>query len=245
MAALPKKDTWGVINRYVDKVWQGRDHRANAERFKARLFAGLLVQCDGYRIGSVHRIFCPLTVMSFLGQLNRGTTLEKLSFDKCRFWTDTGRLPLLQPIKPDSVDDLKRYISHLVVAFDRQAAYRRASDVVTRLQRANSLDAVTIDQIASQSSEPNELGFGGDTEAELVKICMVDRARLVDELLTGERLTAATIVQLLYQAGYLAPVTKDRVAIPCKEILDDIVWFYAKLAEDYKLNPNIRDALVR
>ncbi|KAJ2767790.1 hypothetical protein IWQ57_003808, partial [Coemansia nantahalensis] len=143
------------------------------------------------------------------------------------------------------VDDLKRYISHLVGAFDWQAAYRRASDAVTRLQWANSLDAATIDQIASQPSEQNELRFGGDTEAELVMICTVDHSRLAGELLMGERLAAATVVQLFYQAGYLAPVTKDRVAIPSKEILDDIVWFYAKLAEDYKLNPDIRDAFAR
>ncbi|KAJ2800390.1 hypothetical protein H4R21_003194 [Coemansia helicoidea] len=183
--------------------------------------------------------------MSFLARLNRGTTLEKLSFDKCRFWTDTGRLVLLRPIKRDSIDDLKRYISHLVVAFDRQSAHQRTSAAVTRLQRADSLDAATIDQIASQPSEQNGLGPGDGTEAELARICTVDRPGLAGELLTGERLAAATVVQLFYQAGYLAPVTKDRVAIPSKEILDDIVWFYAKLAEDYKLNPDIRDAFAR
>ncbi|KAJ2757973.1 hypothetical protein IWQ56_006125, partial [Coemansia nantahalensis] len=84
------------------------------------------------------------------------------------------------------------------------------------------LDAATIDQIASQPSEQNELRFGGDTEAELVMICT-----------------------LFYQAGYLAPVSTGRMVIPCKEILGDIVWFYAKLAEDYRLNPNIRDAFAR
>ncbi|KAJ2764795.1 hypothetical protein IWQ56_004350, partial [Coemansia nantahalensis] len=57
------------------------------------------------------------------------------------------------------------------------------------------------------------------------------------------RFSAATVVQLLYQAEYLALTSEDRMAIPSKEIFDDILEFYAQLAEDYKLNPNIRDAL--
>ncbi|KAJ2773951.1 hypothetical protein IWQ56_000792, partial [Coemansia nantahalensis] len=147
------QDVWAVINQYVDQLWPARNSCTDVDEFKARVFAGLLLQSDGYRIGAVHRIFCPFSVMTFLKQLDQATTDRELAFD-------------------------------------------------------------------NQPSEQNELGYSDDTEAELVRICTVDSSGLIDELLRGERFSAATVVQVLYQTGYLAPVAQHRMGIPSKATYD-------------------------
>ncbi|KAJ2774076.1 hypothetical protein IWQ56_000734 [Coemansia nantahalensis] len=233
------QDTWGVINQYVDKLWPARKQcsDADANEFKTRVFAGLLLQCGGYRIGDVHRIFCPLTVMSFVAQLDSVKTSEKLCFSNIRFWSKTGRLSMFRPVKADSVDDLARYLRYLSNAFQRHNAVRKTNAMAARLQGAATLDDSMVVQIADQPPEQHELsdsdgdGDNDSTEAELVRICTHARVGLIRDLEIGEHLTAATVMQLLYQAGYLVPTTKGRMAIPSEEVHRDLVAFYMELSE--------------
>ncbi|KAJ2804121.1 hypothetical protein H4R21_001767 [Coemansia helicoidea] len=235
------QDTWDVINQYVDKLWPARKHctDVDANEFKTRVFTGLLLQCGGYRIGAVHRIFCPLSVMSFLAALDRVKTSEQLCFSNIRFWSKTGRLSMFRPIKAGSVDDLARYLRYLSNAFQRHNAVRKTNTMAARLQHARSLDGSMVAQFADQQPEQHELSDsdsdsgsdGGRTGTELVRICTRDEVGLIRDLEMGEHLTAATVMQLLYQAGYLVPVTEDRMAIPSEEVHRDMVEFYMELSE--------------
>ncbi|KAJ2802482.1 hypothetical protein H4R21_002403 [Coemansia helicoidea] len=212
------QDVWAVINQYVDQLWPARNSCTDVDEFKARVFAGLLLQSDGYRIGAVHRIFCPFSVMSFLKQLDRVTTNTELAFDSFSFWCEASHLDMDNPVNSSSARDMGRYLRHLVTEFDRQREFQRTSSLATRLGRAKCLNDNMIARIASQPSEQNELGYSDDTEAELVRICTVDSSGLIDELLEGEDFSAATVVQVLYQTGYLAPVAQHRMGIPSKAI---------------------------
>ncbi|KAJ2803885.1 hypothetical protein H4R21_001858 [Coemansia helicoidea] len=239
------QNTWDVINQYVGKLWPAREDCTNVDEFKARVFSGLLVQCDGYRVGTVHRIFCPLAVMRFLARLRQVKTSEEVSFKGFRFWEETGRLTMIRSIKADSLVDLQRYLSHLTAAFHRQQEFQRNDPAMVQLESASSLDDNMIAQIASQPSEQNELAYGDDTEAQLVEICTAERVGVVDDLDVGEELTAATVMQLLYQAGYLVPVSDGRMAIPSEGVLSDLEAFYKKLKLVYNLRGNIGDYMAR
>ncbi|KAJ2766605.1 hypothetical protein IWQ56_003656 [Coemansia nantahalensis] len=130
---------------------------------------------------------------------------------------------MLRPTAADSVGDFGRYLGHLTSAYSRQCALRQSSDTVAQLQGVDSLDDATVDRVASELPEQSELGDSDNTGAELY-------------------LTATTVVQLLYQAGYLALVSKDRIGIPCKEAFDDLDEFNAQLSRDSNLDPNISTA---
>ncbi|KAJ2772695.1 hypothetical protein IWQ57_001657 [Coemansia nantahalensis] len=229
------QDVWAVINQYVDQLWPARNSCTDVWRFKARVFAGLLLQSDGYRIGTVHRIFCPFSVMAFLEQLDRVTTATELAFDSFSFWCETDHLDRDLAVDTSSVHDMARYLRHLATAFDRQREFQRTSSLATRLGRAKCLNDNMIARIASQPSEQNELGYSDDTEAELVRICTVDSSGLIDELLEDEDFSAATVVQVLYQAGYLAPVAQHRMGIPSKATYDKVAELSRQILPDFIL----------
>ncbi|KAJ2800672.1 hypothetical protein H4R21_003084 [Coemansia helicoidea] len=152
---------------------------------------------------------------------------------------------MFRPIKEGSLEDLQRYLSHLTAAFHRQQEFQRTSPAMVRLETASSLDDGAVVQIASQPSEQNGLAYGDDTEAQLVKICTDDRVGVIDDLGVGEELTAATVVQLIYQGGYMAQVSNDRMSIPSEGVLNDIMVFYTKLTHMHKLSGNIGDYMAR
>ncbi|KAJ2766029.1 hypothetical protein IWQ56_003873 [Coemansia nantahalensis] len=233
------QDVWAVIDRYVNRHWPARKRCTDVGRFKARVFAGLLLQSDGYRIGTVRWIFCPLAVMTFMGTLDLVATDKELAFDNLRFWCATGPLEMFRPIKTESVSGMERYLRHLVTEFDWQRELQRTSDTATRLWNGESLDDDEVARIASRPWKRYKFGHGGNTDAELARICTVDSSGLVDELLDGGRFSAVTAVQLFYQMGYLTPVSKYRMGIPSKEVFDDISEFHGRLLRQVGTGSNI------
>ncbi|KAJ2712135.1 hypothetical protein H4R19_002912 [Coemansia spiralis] len=173
--------------------------------------------------------------MRFLTQLDSVSTPEYLPFNNFRFWSETGRLKMIWPIKPDSLDDLQRYLGHLAAASHWQRRVQETSHMVTQPPETNSPDSEAATQIASQPLEQNELGYRGDLEEQLAKMCMIDRATLIDDLEAGDQVTAKTVIQLMYQAGYLAPISKDQMAIPSKGVLDDIEGFYKHMMQTHSV----------
>ncbi|KAJ2806298.1 hypothetical protein H4R21_000929 [Coemansia helicoidea] len=229
------QELWAVINQHVDQLWPARNSCTDVDEFKARVFTWLLLQSDGYRIGTVHRINSPFSVMTFLKRLDRVTTDKGHAFDNFRFWCEAGHLDLHLPIDASSVRDMGRYLNHLATEFDRQREFQRTSSLATRLGRAKCLNNNMVARIASQPSEQNELGYSDDTEAELVRICTVDSSGLIDELLEDEGFSAATGLQLFYQAGYLTPVTQHRMGIPSKATYDKVAELSRQILPDFIL----------
>ncbi|KAJ2801759.1 hypothetical protein H4R21_002676 [Coemansia helicoidea] len=154
------QDVWGLINHYVDNIWQGPGDLSNSARdaFKHKLFCGLLRHFDGYRIGSEGCIFSPFVIMSFIETLKVATPAS-VTFEGFRFWSESGRLEVLDSITVGDIARLEWYLNYLSLADDRAA---------------------------------------------------------------GQILHASSVMVLLYQAGYLVPVAKDKVAIPNTEVYDDL-----------------------
>ncbi|KAJ2804762.1 hypothetical protein H4R21_001514 [Coemansia helicoidea] len=177
--------------------------------------------------------------MTFMGTLDLVTTDKELAFDNFRFWCATGRLEMFRPIKTESVSGMERYLRHLVTEFDWQRELQRTSDTATRLRSGESLDDDEVARIASRPWKRYKFGHGGNTDAELARICTVVSSGLVDELLDGGRFSAATAVQLFYQMGYLTPVSKYRMGIPSKEVFDDISEFHGRLWRQVGTGSNI------
>ncbi|KAJ2788763.1 hypothetical protein H4R21_006924, partial [Coemansia helicoidea] len=102
------QDVWGLINHYVDNIWHHRGDHTDSTRgaFKHKLFNGFLHHFDGYRIGSEGCIFSPFAIMSFIKTLNLATP-ESVSFERVRFWTESGRLTLINSIIVDDTERLK------------------------------------------------------------------------------------------------------------------------------------------
>ncbi|KAJ2778964.1 hypothetical protein H4R18_004298, partial [Coemansia javaensis] len=115
-----------------------------------------------------------------------------------------------EPIKTESIDDLASLA-------------------------AGELD----DDLISSLLPPNRIDVDEHTGKEIAEACMSGQPNIQADIGAGLRLGASTIMQLLYQAGYLAPIAGGRVGIPNAEVHKDLKLLYAQIAEKYHLDKTI------
>ncbi|KAJ2828786.1 hypothetical protein IWW50_001211 [Coemansia erecta] len=75
------QDAWSLINDYVDNQWPHRANYPSTAGFKRDLFRGCFEHFDGYRIGKVHNIFNPHTLLQFIRSLDDVTSPDTVSFE--------------------------------------------------------------------------------------------------------------------------------------------------------------------
>ncbi|KAJ1731989.1 hypothetical protein LPJ61_002261 [Coemansia biformis] len=235
------QDVGCLVDHYVDTTWKPRpdddDHAIT--KFKAHLFAGFLRHFDGYRIGNVPRIFCPYAVMKFVQTLGSVREPEKLRFEGFRFWAETGNLQMIDAIMTDSTTDLESYVSNLTVLFHWRCGNQPSVGELVEMHAADTFNDDSIDNMIREQPPPHPFQGEGTIGAEIARICMVEPSSLSDELATGKHLSARTAIQLLYQAGYLAPVAAGEVAIPSMEVLQDFSRLYEHIARKFRLRTRI------
>ncbi|KAJ2537856.1 hypothetical protein EV175_006595, partial [Coemansia sp. RSA 1933] len=209
------KDTWGVIDRYVDTQWPYRVHKAASEleSFKRNLLVRSIEYFDGYRIGQVRHVFNPYTVLSFVRELQSVKSFTEIGFSKYFFRVQTGSMKVLESVKASSVSELRKYCKCLSSLFLRQREYRQHYGPLTELMTLDRIDDHVVEHIESKDQTRFPSDLDKETFKELADTCMAPFGNPLNDIhnMGREPLHAKTIVRLLYQAGYIVPTGKDSV----------------------------------
>ncbi|KAJ2775539.1 hypothetical protein IWQ57_000403 [Coemansia nantahalensis] len=234
------QDVWGLINHYIDNIWRGYRScdPSKREAFKKQLLRGCIRHFGGYRIGSAAHVCSPYAVMRFIEDLKLVSVPDAGGlFEEARYWADTGRLSIIRSITVDSIHHLQRYFGYLSVAFLQQRAAMRYDDAVQTQEQGQTddLDDLVVGQINSQPQTQSPAEYDEATGKEIADICMYRPSVMVDDLDAGRGLQAATVMQTMYQAGCLVPVSNGRVAIPNTEAYDNLARLYQRIATQHSM----------
>ncbi|KAJ2085306.1 hypothetical protein IW138_006400 [Coemansia sp. RSA 986] len=240
-------DVWGLINDYVDNQWPCRATTTSLElgHFKRDLLVGCIQHFDGYRIGQVHHVFNPYAILCLIRELRLVKSLADVDYSRYTFWTETGSMKVVETIKASSAHDLSRYCEYLSSSFLRQSEYRQHQGPLAEHMSLDFIDDAAVGSIGSQEQPQFPPDVDKETREELADICMV---RLGDRFhdmqnLGHEPLQASTIMRLLYQAGYIVPIAKDRVGIPNSEVHRALEQFYERVATQLKISTNLLESI--
>ncbi|KAJ2501633.1 hypothetical protein GGI11_007780, partial [Coemansia sp. RSA 2049] len=239
-------DVWGIINEYIDNQWSRRSDTAiDFAEFKNNLLIGCIRHFDGYRIGNVHHVFNPYAILRFVHGLSSIESPSDVAYSGHSYWAQTGSMRVLETIKVSSAADLSRYCSHLTSLFLRQSSYQQSVGPLAESIALDSIDDAAVNTIGSQEQPRFPSDMNKDIRKELADICMVrsgDSFPDVQSLGWGP-LQAQTIMRLLYQAGYLAPIGKDCVGIPNSEVYEALEQFYKRIAEQHRISTDVLEPI--
>ncbi|KAJ2560581.1 hypothetical protein IW140_006651, partial [Coemansia sp. RSA 1813] len=240
-------DVWGLINDYVDNQWPHRPAITSLElrRFKRDLLVGCIQHFDGYRIGQAHHVFNPHAILSLIRELRLVKSLNDIDYSRYSFWTETGSMKVVETIKASSAQDLSRYCKYLSSSFLRQSEYRQHQGPLAEHMSLDFIDDAAVGNIGSQEQPQFPLDVDKETREELADICMVRSSDTFHDMqsLGHEPLQASTIMRLLYQAGYIVPIAKDRVGIPNSEVHRALEQFYERVATQLKISTNLLESI--
>ncbi|KAJ1663437.1 hypothetical protein EV178_004982 [Coemansia sp. RSA 1646] len=107
------------------------------------------------------------------------------------------------------------------------------------------IDDAAVESIGSQEQPQFPPDVDKETREELADICMVRSGDTFHDMqsLGREPLQASTIMRLLYQAGYIVPIAKDRVGIPNSEVHRALEQFYERVATQLKISTNLLESI--
>ncbi|KAJ1793809.1 hypothetical protein LPJ59_004676 [Coemansia sp. RSA 2399] len=240
------QDVWALIGNYAEAQ---RSHRtgttpSDISRFKRHLLADSIKHFDGYRIGQVHRIFIPYTILSFLRQVQAFESLADIDYSTYSFWVDTGSMSVVETIRSDDLQNLRRYCDYLLASFLRQSEHRRYVGPRAELMSSDDIADGAVEAIGLQEQSQFPSDIGDDTCEELAKTCMFLSGDSFRDMLNMGRapLQARTVMRLLYQAGYMAPVGKMCVGIPNPEVYRALEQFYTRIAAQHNINTHLLES---
>ncbi|KAJ1765285.1 hypothetical protein LPJ74_006413 [Coemansia sp. RSA 1843] len=240
-------DVWGLINDYVDNQWPHRPTIDHLELgcFKRDLLVGCIQHFDGYRIGQVHHVFNPYAILCLIRELRSIKSLTDVDYSNYNFWTETGSMKVVETIKASSAQDLSRYCEYLSSSFLRQSEYRQHQGPLAEHMSLDFIDDAAVGSIGSQEQPQFPLDIDKETREELADICMVRSGDTFHDMqsLGHEPLQANTIMRLLYQAGYIVPIAKDRVGIPNSEVHRALEQFYERVAAQLKISTSLLESI--
>ncbi|KAJ2654080.1 hypothetical protein IWW48_006320 [Coemansia sp. RSA 1200] len=244
------RDVWGLINDYVDNQWPYRENlgRSDTDRFKRDLLVGCLENFDGYRIGDIYHIFNPYAILRFIHGLVSVELPSSVVYSGHLFWVETGSTRILEAIETAEISELCKFCSHLSLSFLRKTGYQRQAGIAADLMALDQIDDAVIEVISSQEQSQSpfaESAEASSTRAELANICMTRVGNTFGDMLSmgSAPLKAGTIIRLLYQSGYIAPVTRDCVGIPNIEVLDALEQLYGKIARRHNISHSLLDSI--
>ncbi|KAJ2215989.1 hypothetical protein EV179_001640 [Coemansia sp. RSA 487] len=240
-------DVWGLINDYVDNQWPHRPAITSLElrRFKRDLLVGCIQHFDGYRIGQAHHVFNPHAILSLIRELRLVKSLNDIDYSRYSFWTETGSMKVVETIKASSAQDLSRYCKYLSSSFLRQSEYRQHQGPLAEHMSLDFIDDAAVGSIGSQEQPQFPPDVDKETREELADICMVRSSDTFHDMqsLGHGLLQASTIMRLLYQAGYIVPIAKDRVGIPNSEVHRALEQFYERVAAQLKISTSLLESI--
>ncbi|KAJ1663003.1 hypothetical protein EV178_005368 [Coemansia sp. RSA 1646] len=240
-------DVWGLINDYIDNQWPHRPAINHLElgHFKRDLLVGCIQHFDGYRIGQVHHVFNPYAILCLIRELRLVKSLVDVDYSNYNSWTETGSMKVVETIKASSAQDLSRYCEYLSSSFLQQSEYRQHQGPLAEHMSLDFIDDAAVGSIGSQEQPQFPPDVDKETREELADICMVRSGDTFHGMqsLGREPLQASTIMRLLYQAGYIAPIAKDRVGIPNSEVHRALRQFYERVAAQLKISTSLLESI--
>ncbi|KAJ2087202.1 hypothetical protein IW138_005117 [Coemansia sp. RSA 986] len=134
------------------------------------------------------------------------------------------------------------YLSSL---FLWKSEYRQHQGPPAEHMSLDFIDDAAVESIGSQEQPQFPPDVDKETREELADICMVRSGDTFHDMqsLGREPLQASTIMRLLYQAGYIVPIAKDRVGIPNSEVHRALEEFYERIAARLKISTNLLESI--
>ncbi|KAJ1732673.1 hypothetical protein LPJ61_001930 [Coemansia biformis] len=217
------QDVGCLINHCIDATWKPcpEDNSSAKTRLKVHVFAGLLHHFNLYRIGNAPCIFCPYVVMEFFQKLGSVREPKDVHFEGFSSWAESGNLQMINTITEDSINNLKHYINNINVLFHRRFKVQLSIDALVEKHTVDTFDDDVINKMIHEQCMPSPFQVEHTAGAEIASICMFDPFSLSNDLVFSKHISSRTALKLLYQAGYLAPVARNEVAIPSIEVLQD------------------------
>ncbi|KAJ2607263.1 hypothetical protein EV177_005610 [Coemansia sp. RSA 1804] len=154
---------------------------------------------------------------------------------------------IVMDFKTAEISELCRFCSHLSLSFLQQNGYQRQVGIAADLMRSDHIDDAAIEIISSQMQSQSPFGDSTETSrtrAGLADICMSRVGDAFGDMLSmgSGPLKAGTIIRLLYQSGYIAPVTRDCVGIPNQAALDALEKLYKQIAKRHEISSSFLDS---
>ncbi|KAJ2551695.1 hypothetical protein EV175_003595, partial [Coemansia sp. RSA 1933] len=241
------QDMWALIKHYTGSQWQHRQAHSDAEieRFKRDLLVGCLRYFDGYRIGQIHHVFNPHAVLTFLNGIRSIKSPSAVQYSGRSHWVETGSVKVLESVRTGGVNELHRYCNYLSEAFLQQSSYQLGvKGPLVDLMKLDQVSDEAVEVIESQEQSGSLDVDSANTCAELVDICIGRSGETFHDMknLGHDPLSVETVIRLLYQAGYLVPVSHDRVGIPNFEVLGALSRFYEKVAKQHNVSKTLNDS---
>ncbi|KAI8323341.1 hypothetical protein GQ54DRAFT_286501 [Martensiomyces pterosporus] len=232
-------DVWSLICNFVDSQWKNRSS-GNDEQFKKDLMIGCLRHFDGYRIGNSRYVFNPFAIVRFLVSNRNVASPKDVVFTGRNDWTSTGSTRMLSSIRASSIGLFRKYIDCLTSSYLIRYGYQSRSGIAQRLASVTELDDARLEEQLSQDPEQPPLDPDPETRKKLASLCMSSDAEQREDMLhiASSDLDADTIIVLLYQSGYLTPLSHDQVGIPNDEVLRSLKHLYQNVVSRTSISPD-------
>ncbi|KAJ2163112.1 hypothetical protein GGF46_000041 [Coemansia sp. RSA 552] len=232
------QDVWSLIGTFINTQWRRREECTDVAAFKKDLLVGCLRQFGGYRIGKVQHIFSPWTIMQFLDMI-RNKLPGEVTYSGHDFWASTGSTRELDGICASSLDDLTCYCKYLVTTFGQRCGHLQITGTATTLEMSGPLSDELVEEACNQEQPSLPFDVNAGTGAKLAEICMGRTDTFGRDLqgLSNGKLSTRAVMSLLYQAGYLAPISGDEVGIPNEEASCALEEYYNRVAEALRYTP--------
>ncbi|KAJ1839910.1 hypothetical protein LPJ70_004878, partial [Coemansia sp. RSA 2708] len=199
---------------------------------------------DGYRIGQVRCVFNTYVVVRFF-EASRQAQQDDITASGRSFWVQTGSMRAIESIQVESLELFQRLLRCLMTAYHYRRAGQSDTGAIANLDNVDQVRDVMVERMGSQDQPAYPIDYDEDAHRMLASICMGQGLDSTTDLVgLGTRpLSAAAAIRLLYQAGYLTPISADRVGIPNEEVRDALEDYYVKVVAKHKRNPADVDAV--
>ncbi|KAJ2156382.1 hypothetical protein GGF46_005221 [Coemansia sp. RSA 552] len=211
----------GLLDAYVQGKWTKKYPGANAVQFGQELLMHCTRFYDGYCIGNSAHMFNPHAILSFVQGLEKKLPPSTSVLKVQTAWADTGSTRVIETMMTNDICTLQGYICPLMDEYSHRFNCRWGE----------SLDSnVLFPMPASQAADDYD-------SAAIAKVCLSEDPLALDKALAASEhgYNVDAVLLILYQAGYIAPVSSNRVAIPNMEVLLALVDFVGRLSQRHIL----------
>ncbi|KAJ2391166.1 hypothetical protein H4S02_001470 [Coemansia sp. RSA 2611] len=237
-------DVWGLVCTFVESLWDHRHNCTNPEQFKRDLLVKCIRRFDGYRIGQVRCVFNTYVVVRFF-EASRQAQQNDITASGRSFWVQTGSMRTIESIQVESLELFQRLLRCLMTVYHYRRAGQSDTGAIADLDNVDRVRDDMVERMGSQDQPVYPIDYDEGAHRMLASICMGQGLDSTTDLVgLGTRpLSAAAAIRLLYQAGYLTPISADRVGIPNEEVRDALEDYCAKVVAKHKRNPADVDAV--
>ncbi|KAJ2831812.1 hypothetical protein GGI24_001455 [Coemansia furcata] len=228
---LTAADVKGLVDQHVD-LYASSESEDVRKSCKTEIMLFCFENFDGYCYGSKSFIFNTICVVKFLNAIKRRTSISQLPHECMHYWASTGNMAMINCLRTDDAARFIEYSGTLVREYAMRHSYRYGDQSLTGVLLAK-LKLVDLDTGLNEleNLQGTDLPFDLDAAKVATVAGMCTRESLTDDIFTWSSggYSVESVFRLLYQAGYLTPLTPNRVGIPNHDVFEAFVELSEKI----------------